>query len=407
MAYIDKLLNKFNKVKNAVNSIKGIQSKIQSINYTTAIDALGLEKGAAEDLINSRRSSLEKQLSSSGMARGHSAKPPSVRGTNIVYPFHDRLENYLVFDIRPRKARGEFVSHAVHKNRTIALYVPDAVISQAAVTYRNEGVNTFQRTIDDLITNFEGFDGSITEGAKKMGTKFLQNAVNTMQGGLTNLKAGRASNPLQEQFLDGVPFRSWDFTFDFWAKSADEAAMVNEIIYTFRSSMLPDAYSESFDITKDGEGMFGKDFDPRMKEVVKDADLNASYFNYPNVFEISFEGPMGSKVDGFLPAVCTNAQVDYTGGQKFSTFADGNPVHIQLTLNFLEIKTMTLGNYESISPTAVYDGSRPYTTDTAFNASSSSNEEYKDTIDKPAPASGYNGPGPGGGGNNPAFDPGA
>jgi hypothetical protein len=228
-----------------------------------------------------------------------------------------------------------------------------------------------------------------------------------MQGGLTNLKAGRASNPLQEQFLDGVPFRSWDFTFDFWAKSADEAAMVNEIIYTFRSSMLPDAYSESFDILKDGEGMFGKDFDPKMKQVVKDADLNASYFNYPNVFEISFEGPMGSKVDGFLPAVCTNAQVDYTGGQKFSTFADGNPVHIQLTLNFLEIKTMTLGNYESISPTAVYDGSRPYTTDTAFNASSSSNEEYKDTIDKPAPASGYNGPGPGGGGNNPAFDPGA
>ena len=62
MAYIDKLLNKFNKVKNAVNSIKGIQSKIQSINYTTAIDALGIEKGAAEELINSRRSSLEKQL---------------------------------------------------------------------------------------------------------------------------------------------------------------------------------------------------------------------------------------------------------------------------------------------------------------------------------------------------------
>ena len=50
-----------------------------------------------------------------------------------------------------------------------------------------------------------------------------------------------------------------------------------------------------------------------------------------------------------MPAVCTNAQVDYTGGQKFSTFADGQPVHIQLTLNFLEIKTLTLGNYQAIS----------------------------------------------------------
>ena len=58
---------------------------------------------------------------------------------------------------------------------------------------------------------------------------------------------------------------------------------------------------------------------------------------------------MGRRVDGFLPAVCTNAQVDYSGGQKFSTFVDGQPVHIQLTLNFLEISVLTIGNYEGIS----------------------------------------------------------
>ena len=44
MAYIDKLLNKFNKAKQKINSLKGIQAKIQSINYTTAIDALGESK---------------------------------------------------------------------------------------------------------------------------------------------------------------------------------------------------------------------------------------------------------------------------------------------------------------------------------------------------------------------------
>ena len=47
--------------------------------------------------------------------------------------------------------------------------------------------------------------------------------------------------------------------------------------------------------------------------------------------------------------MCIRDRVDYTGGQKFSTFADGQPVHIQLTLNFLEIKTLTLGNYQAIS----------------------------------------------------------
>ena len=55
MAFIDKLLNKFNKVKRAVNSLKGIQAKIQAINYTTAIDALGEEKAAAEDMLKVRR----------------------------------------------------------------------------------------------------------------------------------------------------------------------------------------------------------------------------------------------------------------------------------------------------------------------------------------------------------------
>ena len=71
-------------------------------------------------------------------------------------------------------------------------------------------------------------------------------------------------------------------------------------------------------------------------------------FNYPNIFDIYFAGPLANNIDGFLPAICTNAQVDYTGGQKFSTHYDGMPNHIQLTLNFLEIRIMSLQNYEMI-----------------------------------------------------------
>ena len=74
-----------------------------------------------------------------------------------------------------------------------------------------------------------------------MATKFIQQTINTMTGGLSNLKMGRAVNPMQEQILNGIPFRSWDFTFDFWPKSTEEADAVRKIIYIFRSSMLPDA----------------------------------------------------------------------------------------------------------------------------------------------------------------------
>ena len=103
--------------------------------------------------------------------------------------------------------------------------------------------------------------------------------------------------------------------------------------------MLPDAYTAKFaDIIGGDKG--AKDDSGKVNN-------NASYLNYPNIFNIKFEGPLATKIDGFLPAVCANAQVDYTGGQKFSTFYDGQPSHIQLTLNFLEIQTMTLGNYET------------------------------------------------------------
>ena len=354
MAYIDKLLNKFNKAKQKINSLKGIQAKIQSINYTTAIDALGESKAEAEKLLESRRNTLQEGLGARKIGQSYAKKPPKVRGNDLVYPYYDQLENYIVFLSRPRRQRGS-VQAEVHKERQVALYVPDTLISQSTVTYTADGVSDIARALDQVMEGFKkGFEdgfAAIGEQANKNMTKFIQTAQNKITGGFSNLKAGRAKNPLQEQQLTGVPFRSWDFTFDFWPKSKEEARKVNEIIYVFRSSMLPDAYSEalSMDITP-GDIIGGEDDDKflEIKDKVKDVEVNASYFNYPNIFEIYFEGPLGNKIDGFLPAVCANAQVDYTGGQKFSTFADGQPVHIQLTLNFLEIKTMTLGNYEAI-----------------------------------------------------------
>ena len=66
MSAIDKLISKFNKAKSAVNSFKGIQSKIKSINYTSAIDALGEDATRAKNQLQSRRERLEKSLTSSG-----------------------------------------------------------------------------------------------------------------------------------------------------------------------------------------------------------------------------------------------------------------------------------------------------------------------------------------------------
>ena len=132
--------------------------------------------------------------------------------------------------------------------------------------------------------------------------------------------------------------------------------------------MLPDFYTDQ--LAPKGE----KITDGVEVESVQEGEnqLNANFMNYPNVFNISFKGPLGNKIDGFLPAVCTNAQVDYAGGQKFSTFADGQPVHIQMTLNFLEIQTMSLGNYDN----KVISDLIPMKSQTGFSTTDSLTQQY-------------------------------
>ena len=363
MAYIDKLTNKFNKAKNAISSLKGIGSKLKSIQYESVSDTLGEAKDSARELLSKRQNALEKTLKGRSGAKVYMDKNPEIMGKHYIYPKHDPLKNYITFDIMPRRQRkdGNFYQHfgektvtftdeeyeetrtekhSVYKRNQISLYIPDTLISQSNVAYRNEGINQFNRSVANILSAFAegGFGEAYQTGKGQVGelvTTFINQTMNKLSGGITNLRGGRAVNTQQEQLLDGMQFRTFDFTFDFYPKSQDEAIVVKNIIKTFRQSMLPDSYVANM--------LAGVQIGEESPE-----SQNAAYFNYPNVFRIYFSGPMSKHVDGFLPCVCQNAQVDYTGGQKFSVMEDGMPNHIQLTLTFAEIKIMTLGNYERI-----------------------------------------------------------
>tara|TARA_Y100001938_G_C8059604_1_gene416410 strand:+ start:65 stop:1405 length:1341 start_codon:yes stop_codon:yes gene_type:complete len=383
MSKIDKIINKFNKAKNAINSLKGIQSKIQSINYTSAIDALGEQALEADQILKERGERLKEALDPEKQALSFATRLPNQKEDQIIYPVHDPLKNYIVFNIRPRNNKGisktgkamrgknsvggDNQDHPVFKDRSIALYIPDTLISQANVQYRQEGMKSFTKAITDV---FENGMENVGSNANTVLTEMAFKGLQGLTGGLAGLRAGIAINPKNEQILDGIPFRSWDFTFDFYAKSAEEALMIRRIIYAFRSSMLPDTgslkYNRKFSIKhnknpgEEDSGLSVVRTTLDGSENLDDADLFITdnqgiqnVFMYPNIFDIQFVGPLTNNIDGFLPAVCTNAQVDYSGGQKFSTHQDGMPTKIQLTLNFLEIQIMTLNNYDYISATSL------------------------------------------------------
>ena len=355
MSYIDKLIPKLNKAKNKFNSVKGIVSDIQTIHYDAGDNIAQETKDKALSAIRNRnKKAISSQLGNSTISEikqgGKEITP------QMIYPKHDALANYIVFNIRPRKHRGSSAKKNVHKDQSIALYIPDTLISQSNVTYAQQDITALNRTVAKVFEELT-FD-NVMDQATPLASAYGVSVANKLTGGLQNIKQGVATNPQSEQLLNNVPFRSWDFTFDFFAKSAEEQKEINKIIYTFRSSMLPETFGISTKDLKHSVVQAGATFldTPSADESVNvDDQAKEAYikpfFNLPNVFDISFAGPIEKYVDGFLPAVCTNAQVDYTGGQKFGTRHDGSPNRIQLTLNFLEINIMSLGNYQSIAST--------------------------------------------------------
>jgi len=336
-SFIDKLIDKIGKANNAINSIKGIASKIERLNYDNLIDELGEQATKAREELNERRQQLEQSVSNAtDVSGGWYQSNPTVSPEKLIYPLHDNVENQIVFITRPRKTRSTeeftnaFSQGSSRDGVVIALYVPDAIISQANVTYAAKDFGPAKAGLAKAI-NAAGndIDGDFLETA---GTEALnaikaagQNALNKLTGDVSNFVQGRAVNPMQEQMLDGVAFRSFNFSYDFYPKSEAEAAMVNDIIFAFRAAMLPDTFASVGGSTSE------------------------NFFNYPNIFDVSFLGPIGDTVDGFLPMVCTKCDVDHAGGQKFITHWDGQPMKSTMTLEFLEIKILSQNNYIEIA----------------------------------------------------------
>lgn len=341
MAYIDKLLNKFNKVQNSINSLKGIASKIQSLNYNTEIDKLGERKAEALNKLTKRNAALKEINTQSGLSTNFVKERPKDFQPELVYPVHDDLANYLVFEIRDRKVENDLPADI------IALYIPDELISQSSVSFGTTEVNPLAKAFSgviDAITSPDGDAGKAgAEGAKAILEKGKQQLKDFLTGGISSIKTGVAINPQKETTLQPLEFRTFSFNYQFNARSEQEAEIVRKIIHTFRMAMLPDG-TTNFKFEEGEELALGK---------------NEVFFSFPNVFDIYFDGPIGDKVDGYLPAVCTSAEVNYTGGQKFATHYDGQPVKIDLALSFQEIRVMTRGNYKQISAYTNTDPTQP------------------------------------------------
>jgi|TARA_B100000131_G_scaffold283647_1_gene291702 hypothetical protein len=127
-------------------------------------------------------------------------------------------------------------------------------------------------------------------------------------------------NPNVRALFRGVALREFSFQFKMIAESAGEAETIRKIVEHFRTQMYPDAFSANL-----SNGV--------------SADLG---YKFPNVFKITFKyrGSINKK----LPQIkyCYLRNVAHTINPTGGTFRrDGQASEIDLTLSFVEYKTLT------------------------------------------------------------------
>ena len=135
----------------------------------------------------------------------------------------------------------------------------------------------------------------------------------------TSRAEGQVFNQNTEFLFNGIQVRpAFQFTYDLTPRNKTESDVVRNIIRTFKYHMAPKSSSKA----GGGEGV-----------------RDGLFVQAPDVFQLQYK--MGKKNHPFLHdfklCALTQMSVDYTGSGQHSTYADGTPVHIKLSLQFQEL----------------------------------------------------------------------
>jgi hypothetical protein len=120
------------------------------------------------------------------------------------------------------------------------------------------------------------------------------------------------TNPFREVFFEGIDYRKFNFKYKFMPKNDSEAQSVYDIIATFKEHMHPELSAGGY------------------------------FYIYPSEFKIAYY--YNNKENGYINRIAdcalTDMTVDY-GGEQFSSFDNGSPTEINLSLSFRELELLT------------------------------------------------------------------
>ena len=199
--------------------------------------------------------------------------------------------------------------------RSVVLHMPQD-ISETLEASWEDGVGAVDKILSRVSNTKEVLRGGeqkmadasfrrLARGAEKVaGIEDLEKSVMRRQG--------LAENQHSHQFFSGMSFKSHSFKHKLISFTREDTLMNHAIIEFFKRNMKP-----SFD-------------NPNSRR----------FLTYPPTFNVRFM--QYDKLNTFLPTirpcVCTNVEVSYTGSGTWSSFRNGAPVDIDLTLQFNEVE---------------------------------------------------------------------
>jgi len=198
-------------------------------------------------------------------------------------------------------------------DQEIALYIDGPPTVRYAAQYSNKDLG--------LVAGLAGAGSSAVDsvsGLKETGSALaaqfakLPGALGVNLPDVLSAAAKASLNPFREVLFEAIDFRSFNFKYRFFPKSKEEAKNVEDIIKIFKFHMHPEL------------------------------STNKLFFIYPSEFEIGyyFENNENTYFHKFKPCVLESMDVSY-GGEQFSSFVDGKPTEVNMTLTFRETEILT------------------------------------------------------------------
>ena len=199
----------------------------------------------------------------------------------------------------------------------IALHTPNQLSIRYGMQWSDEDTAMLQAAAHGIEEIMKAVDSKAKNSdVKGVGSAVIANLTLSKgpNAGANSAALGLAANPKKEQVFKGVDFRTFSFDYQFFPRNSTEAKNIMNIIQEFKYHMHPEF-----------------------------KDTNNFVYIYPSEFDIYYyQGTQENmNLHRHTSCVLTEMNINYTPNGTFSTFEDGMPTQINITLSFRELALLT------------------------------------------------------------------